>query len=474
MSKDRFRPRFHFTAPTAYLNDPNGLIQIGDTYHLFYQYSPKTIPEGCYKDWGHAVSRDLVTWEDREIALKPMHPGCDSLGCWSGCAIEVGEEVRLYYTGIDEARYQQLCLARCDLTLEKFSTEAEPLTVEGRPSSKNFRTFRDPFVWREGERWRALIGGAAPDEAVPDGIIEMSSDDGIAWKVVRQKLRMHHDPRWVVECPNRFMLDGREVLLCSAQPLWAPLYVLGTDAAIYSSKDLRLLTSSSRFYAPLTFEDTKGRRIMFAYCEESRTMESSEAAGWCNCLSLPMQLSLVGDQLVCHPLEELTKLRSQSPVHHEGFSLGEAPVALKNVRGDQFEIECELELGDAEKIDIDVLVDPSGREFTRIEVDARTGGLLIDNSHCSLDPSTVNQGGNDRQGPEKTDWKHLPSSGRLTLRIFVDHSIVDVFSNGGAFVTQRAYPSLSESTGVRISAQGKGAKLIQATQWAMGEMVSRP
>jgi beta-fructofuranosidase len=381
--------------------------------------------------------------------------------------------VRFYYTGIDEGRNQMLCLARGDLSLEKISTEAVPLRVEGRPAPDDFRTFRDPFVWREDGRWRALIGGAAPDEAVPDGIIELSSVDGISWKVEWQKLRMHHDPRWVVECPNRFFLNGREVLLCSAQPLWTPLYVVGTDADIYSSRDLTLLTSSSRFYAPLTFEDSKGRRIMFAYCEEARSLESIDAAGWCNCLSLPIELSLAGDQLVCRPLEDLKKLRAADSVSHGVLVLGKEPITLQGFDGNQCEIECEFELGDAEKIILDVLADPTGREFTRIEVDARTGGLFIDDSHSSLDPSTVNQGGNDRQSPEKTDWKHLPAGGRLTLRVFVDHSIVDVFSDGGAFVTQRAYPSLIESAGMRISAHGKGARLVRATMWAMGEIVAR-
>jgi len=473
MAIDRLRPRFHFSAPTAYLNDPNGLIQIGDVYHLFYQYSPKTIPEGSYKDWGHAVSRDLVTWEDREIGLRPRHSKSDSIGCWSGCAIEIGTEIRLYYTGIDANQAQQLCLARGDLALERIITNPEPLIVEGRPSPENFRTFRDPFVWREGDRWRALIGGAAPDEASPDGILEMSSADGLTWKVTRQKLIMHHEPRWWVECPNRFMLDGREVLLCSAQPLWTPLYLVGGKDEVYSSKDLRLLTSSSRFYAPLTFEDNKGRRIMFAYCEEARTPEISETAGWCNVLSLPIELSLTGDQLACRPLEDLTKLRSSSPAFHEGLSLQETPVELKRIGGNQCEIEFDFDLGDADKIILDVLADPAGKEFTRIEVDAHTGGLFIDNSHSSLDSSTLNQGGNDRQGPVKTDWNHLPSSKRLTLRVFVDRSIVDVFTNGGAFATQRAYPSLAESIGVRISAKGAGARLIQAKAWTMGEIVSR-
>lgn len=92
---EKYRPQFHFSARKNWINDPNGLVFYDGVYHLFFQYMPPHRP-GAYKDWGHAVSTDLVHWEQTSGHITPHKVWG---GCWSGSAVVDTDNSAGFQTG---------------------------------------------------------------------------------------------------------------------------------------------------------------------------------------------------------------------------------------------------------------------------------------------------------------------------------------------------------------------------------------
>ncbi|WP_348607337.1 GH32 C-terminal domain-containing protein [Halobaculum rarum] len=165
LADDHHRPAYHLSPPANWLNDPNGLIKRGGKYHVFYQYNPGG-PFHNAIHWGHAVSDDLVHWEDRPTALTPDPDGPDRDGCWSGCTvIDTDGTPTLLYTG-GRGRDQLPCLATTDdLGLDSWEKHAGNPVIESAPEVLDvYETadwaaeFRDHNVWRENDVWYHLIG----------------------------------------------------------------------------------------------------------------------------------------------------------------------------------------------------------------------------------------------------------------------------------------------------------------------------
>src|SRR6476620_3697109 len=82
--RELFRPQFHFTPAKNWMNDPNGMVYHDGEWHLFYQHNPYGLNWGNMH-WGHAVSKDLLHWEELPIALYPWTMAKDH--CFSGSAV---------------------------------------------------------------------------------------------------------------------------------------------------------------------------------------------------------------------------------------------------------------------------------------------------------------------------------------------------------------------------------------------------
>ena len=131
--RGRFRWKIHLTPPVGWLNDPNGLCQLGGVYHAFFQYSPFDA-EGGVKMWGHCTSGNMIDWEYQGVSLFPDQP-FDCSGVYSGSALIEDGKMYLYYTGnvkLEDGEYDYVNTGREANTVlvESADGQAEERVVE--------------------------------------------------------------------------------------------------------------------------------------------------------------------------------------------------------------------------------------------------------------------------------------------------------------------------------------------------------
>jgi beta-fructofuranosidase len=456
LSGDHHRPRYHFLPPSNWMNDPNGLIQWDGQYHLFYQYNPLDARWGVIH-WGHAVSSDLVHWSDLPIALSPTPGGPDADGCWSGCIVDNGGVPTMLYTGVRE-QAQRPCLATSADGLVTWQMHSGNPVIAALPEELEGIDFRDHCVWREGDTWYQLIGGKLASGG--GAALLYRSRDLVEWEYLHPLCV--GDPAEsgaIWECPDLFTLGGgKHVLMVSPIPLRKTLYFIGAYADHrFLPERLETVDAGGHFYAPQSMVDGRGRRLMWGWIWEGRTEAAQLAAGWAGVMSLPRVLSSRPDgTLGFAPAAELAALRDR---HWRWDALQiSADQPLGGVRSDAVEIIAEFDPGGADVFGVDVRCSADGGERTRIAYDRERQWLEIDRSQASASPEDQH----DRQGGALT----LDEAETLTLRIFVDRSVIEVFANGRMCLTSRVYP-LAESLGVALFAQGGSVDVRSIDIWNM-------
>ncbi len=482
---DPQRSRYHFVSPGGWLNDPNGVAQRDGRFHLFYQYNPDA-PRHAQIHWGHASSTDLVHWEDEPIALAPS-AGADEEGCWSGVLVDDGGVPTIVYSGHHvgaDGTMQLPCLAvgdPADPHLRTWRKDPANPVIPTRPPGLEVTEFRDHCVWRDGEEWQQLIGSGIVGRG--GAAIRYTSTDLRTWEYRGPILvgdASQREPAWTGttwECVDLFELDGSWILVFSA---WDdgvthyPLYYVGDyhDGA-FTPRSLHHLDHGLRhFYAPQSFRDGSGRRVMYGWLQEARPEEQSDAAGWSGVMSVPRELRLGADgQLVQVPVAEVASLRGDSRslvpgVLQPGRSATLATDASGGAfAGDQLDLEATLLLPSGGVAELAVRATPDGAERTLLRLDADRRRVELDRSASSTTEGldTVLLGGDLPIGPD----------GRVDLRVLIDRSAIEVFVNGRA-LTARVYPSRPDATGLTVTALAGSVEVERLEAWAMASIWDGP
>jgi fructan beta-fructosidase len=369
---EKYRPQFHFSPETGWMNDPNGLVFLDGEYHLFYQYFPDSTVWGPMH-WGHAVSRDLVHCTHLPVALCP-----DSLGLiFSGStvvdegntagfgnngnpaivAVFTYHNPKLEGSGSDRFQSQGIAYSTDKgRTWTKFS---------GNPvlSNTGKRDFRDPKVFRYDAtgKWIMIL-------AVHDRVHIYSSADLKNWSFESEFGNKAGAHGGVWECPDLFPLkvEGSDVtkwvMLVSINPGSpnggsATQYFTGSFDGNLFVPDVtneKWLDWGTDNYAGVTWSgipETDGRRLFIGWMSNWNYATVVPTTVWRSAMTIPRKLSLIREKenysLVSEPVRELDTLQSGSTYlfpGKEGKDMGENN-SIDGLRLNQCKLNFEFRIG---------------------------------------------------------------------------------------------------------------------------------
>lgn len=310
--KQRLRPKYHFTAPEGWINDPNGLVYADGIYHMFYQLNPADVTWGNMH-WGHAVSKNLIDWEYRPIALFPDNTGSMFSGGGFvdednilGAAQGERTPIVIYYTAAGSKNTASVgcpftqCMAISSdggETFEKY--EGNPII--GHIEAEN----RDPKVVYSKKLRRYVMS-----LYLKDGLYTVFlSEDLKTWERVCNISLPGDD-----ECPAFFPLENDK-----GEEKWIIMgardrYITGTfDGRVFlpDHEGSRVITcTGENSYAAQKLENTGNRCVRFAWLKINFAPYGEIYNG---AMSVPQEVKLIctedGDRLTFYPAKEVEKLR---------------------------------------------------------------------------------------------------------------------------------------------------------------------
>jgi fructan beta-fructosidase len=331
-AEEKHRPQIHFTPAANWMNDPNGMVYYNGLYHLFYQYYPDSTVWGPMH-WGHAVSKDLVQWQHKPIAIYP-----DSLGyIFSGSAVVdsnntsgFGKDGKIplvaIFTHHDPVGEKKGRIDFQNQSIAYSLDEGETWTkYAGNPVVRNpgIKDFRDPKVcWYEEEKkWIMTL-------ATLDRITFYSSKDLKNWVKESEFGKEFGVHGGVWECPDLFSLELNSekiwVLLVSINPGGpnggsATQYFTGDfDGKTFTpfETETKWMDYGTDNYAGVTFSNTANRKILIGWMSNWQYAQVVPTKKWRSAMTLPRELYLkeVNKKifLASKPVKEFDKMLEKS------------------------------------------------------------------------------------------------------------------------------------------------------------------
>jgi fructan beta-fructosidase len=470
---EQHRPQFHFTPDKGWMNDPNGLVYFQGSYHLFYQYYPDSTIWGPMH-WGHAVSPDLVHWDQLPIALYP-----DSLGyIFSGSVVaDIGNTsgfgknqipplvaVFTHHDMVGEKAGKQ------DIEVQSIAYSSDKglawIKYQGNPVIANpgLRNFRDPNVFRyEREAsWIMLL-------AAGDHLAFYKSKDLLTWEKCGEFGQGHGAHGGVWECPDLFPFvapDGTETwVLIQNIDRGAVNGGSGTQYFVGQFDGNTFINSNppdttlwfdygADNYAGVTwFGARDGRRVFIGWMSQwFDYAHSVPTYPWRGAMTIPRELAIRpterGIRLFQRPVVELISLR-QDTIAVEEQTISDRYRIREN--GVCHELQLTFDLTRTSAVQCGFVLSNELGEEVYVGINRIDHTIFIDRTNSGKDDFS-DQFARKHEAPYR-------SGTTLRLHAFIDVSSVEVFvDNGEIAMTEIFFPN-SDFTRTDLFSQGGLAQL---------------
>lgn len=429
------RPQFHFSPRVGWTNDPNGLVYYDGEYHLFFQHNPYGIRWGNMT-WGHAVSRDLIHWQELGDAILPDEKGTIFSGSavldsknTSGLGRPDAPALCAFYTAAGGHSYQPCPFTQCmaysldrGRSWTKFSgNPVVDFTAEGN---------RDPKVfWHEPtQRWIMVL------YVRRDAFSLFSSSDLKNWQAEGEiPFPTAH------ECPELFPLPIDNNPQDIRWVLWSASgnHLIGQfDGRSFTAEsDVLRSEWGKNSYAGQTWNNVPdGRRIFIAWMNSDGS--AYQGMPFNQQMTIPRELSLRktadGLRLFAQPVKELSQLRRRSREVRDVLLDAQQPERVWRA---------------AELADVQLNIQPT--TASQVIVQVRGVPIVYQVADRVLECLC------SRTEP-------LPEGENLTLRILVDRTSLEIFAVDGRYVMSFCHPFDPAQTTVSVRAEGGAAKLNSA------------
>jgi sucrose-6-phosphate hydrolase SacC (GH32 family) len=374
--------------------DPNPAFYYKGRYHMHYIYRP-----GAGFSFAHVSSKDMVHWKWHPTVQAPPITGH---GMFSGTGFFTREgKPAMVYCGWGSKR--NWISYGLDDDLNKWSKPHVMLPKDKDGKLLTNAPYFDPDIWLDGETYYGM--NARSSRVAP---VIMKSKDLKNWTQLGELLHPDFDEKKLgvskgedISCPNMFKLGKKWVLVCISHRLGCRYFIGDFKNEQYLPESHALMGgSTSRFFAPESLLAKDGRRVMWAWYRGGRPRGVQ---------SLPRELELPEDGVLrIKPLRELESLRYDEQSRENITVKKDTTVLLKKIKGDRLELKVVIKNSGDQSFGTDVLCDEEGKSGLRITVN-REKNLL-------------------EMGREKAPFE-LKKGQPLTLRIFIDGTVVEVFAN---------------------------------------------